>query len=123
MTSANGKQNQWTQETEERKEDEEDSQGLNPSERNVERSDDDNISVNLETSQRSDQNACRNIILVVPRRSHVHHRRVGVLMLRPPRFQTTILYRRHRVCSVYCRFLRLKQLSLSVCCRFDYQKG
>ena len=120
MTFGNGQQkNLWTLETEE----EEDLQGLNPSERDVERSDDDKISFHVKISQRSDQDSSRHIELVVPWRSHVHHRCVGVLMLRPPRFQTPILYRHQSVFSVYRRFLRLKQLSLSICCRFDYQNG
>lgn len=64
---------------------ERDLQGLNPSEWDVEGSDDDKISIHVKTSQRSDQNTCRYVEFVVPWRPHVHHRCVGVLVLRPPR--------------------------------------
>ena len=104
MTFGNGQQKKlWTLETEE---EEEDLQGLNPSERDVKRSDDDKISFHVKISQRSDQDSSRHIELVVPWRPHVHHRCVGVLMLRPPRLQTPITYGHRRVC-VRSRFMRL----------------
>lgn len=57
-----------------------DLQSLNPSERNVEGGNDDNISVHVEPNKRSDHDTCSHVKLVVPWRPHIHHGGVRILV-------------------------------------------
>lgn len=53
---------------------------MNPSERNVEGGNDDNISVHVEPNKRSDHDTCSHVKLVVPWRPHIHHGGVRILL-------------------------------------------
>ena len=59
-----------------------DLQSMDPSEGDVDGGNDDAIGINVEPGKRSEHHTDGHVELVVPRRSHVHHRRVGVPLLR-----------------------------------------
>lgn len=62
---------------------ERDLQGMNPTERDVDGSNDDEISVHVESSKGSDHDTCSHVELVVPWSAHIHHCCVGVSVSLP----------------------------------------